>query len=145
MGEADLSWPRATPWGPGRNTHERTLIKKSGNEDKCFRGSGEHAGPWRSQNSLLYAFGVLVMEWPKEISLLSTPHFLVVYFSWHWKNFPFPPGCSNSHLLTAVHAGLQLTLGRRFPLSPLSLCSLHREVVCFFLMPQPRSTILKFF
>lgn len=34
----------------------------------------------------------------------------VVYFR-HWKHF-LPPGCSNSHLLTAFHAGLQLTPGR---------------------------------
>lgn len=54
--------------------------------------------------------------------------YLLVYFSWHWKNFPFPPGCSNSHLLTAFHAGLQLTLGRRFPCSPFTLHSGHREV-----------------
>jgi hypothetical protein len=45
--------------------------------------------------------------------------FFVVYFSWHWKHFSFPPGCSNSHLLTAFHAGLQLTPGRYLTMLPL--------------------------
>lgn len=56
VGETDLSWLRAAPQGLGRNTHERSLIKKSSNEDKCFWGSRESAGPWRSQNTLRSAF-----------------------------------------------------------------------------------------
>lgn len=49
--DADLSQPRVAPWGLSRNTHEGALIKKSGNEDKCFGGSQEQTRPWHSHCS----------------------------------------------------------------------------------------------
>lgn len=113
---SDLSQTRAAPEGLSRNTHEGALIKKSGNEDKCFRGRGENASPWHSLQLLW------VLE--KEVVVAKGNNFFfVVYFSWHWKHFSFPPGCSNSHLLTAFHAGLQLTPGRYLTMLPLKwLC-----------------------
>lgn len=46
--DSDLSQTRAAPRGLSRNTHEGALIKKSGNEDKCFRGSREKTRAWHS-------------------------------------------------------------------------------------------------
>lgn len=57
---------------------------------------------------------------PKEILLLCCLFLMAM------ERVSFPPGCSNSHLLTAFHAGLQLTPGRCLAM-PLPSHSIPKE------------------
>lgn len=108
--DSDLSQTRAAPQGLSRNTQEGTLIKKSGNEDKCFRGSWEKTSPWHSLQ-LLGALGREVVEAKGNTSPL-------LFISHGVERLHSPPGCSNSHLLTVCHAALQLTPGRCLAMLP---------------------------
>lgn len=120
---ADLSQPGAAPGGPAETLMKEPWLKRVVMKTNVSEGVKSKPGPGIPTAPLSF--------WRGGSSGQRKYFPLVVYFSWHWKNFSFPPGCSNSHLLTAFHAGLQLTLGRYLPCS-LYIQSIHKEVFMFW-------------